>query len=90
LNTKSYTAKLSVDAELPSFGISGLSAVIDLAGEDRMGIGPVSLPEVPQDKLTDLNTVSDAELDRIKMQAAASFGTFYLSNKSVFDALLGK
>jgi hypothetical protein len=89
-NTKSQTVKLSVKADLPSFGVKDLSAVINLAGEDKLGIEPIVLPDVQQDKITDLNTVSDAELGRIEQEALSSFGTFYFTNKPVFDAILGK
>ena len=90
LNTKSQTVKVSVKADLPTFGIKDLSAVIDLTGEDKLGIEPVILPEVQKDKITDLDTVSDAELSRLEQEMLASFGTFYFTNKPIFDAVLGK
>lgn len=90
LNTKSQTVKLSIKADLPTFGIKNLSAVINLAGEDKLGIKPIVLPDVQQDKITDLNAASDAELGRVEQEILASFGTFYFTNKPVFDAILGK
>ena len=90
LNTTNSTTRISVNANLPSFGIKDLSAVVNLAGEDRLDIEPFTLPEVQQSDITDLNAATDKDLDRIKMEMMASFGTFYLTNKPVFDAILGQ
>lgn len=90
LNTANSTTKISVHANLPSFGIKDLSAAVNLAGEDRLGIEPFTLPEVQQSAVTDLNAATGKDLDRIEMEMMASFGTFYLTNKPVFDAILGQ
>ncbi len=90
LNTSNSTVKFSVHANLPTFGIDAMSAVINVAGEDRLGIEPFTLPEVPQSDVADLNAATDKDLDRIEMEMMASFGTFYITNKPVFDAILGQ
>lgn len=90
LNTSNHTTKISVQANLPSFGIKDLSAVVNLAGEDRLGIEPITLPDLQQSKVTDLNTATESELNSIEMEMMISFGSFYLTNKPVFDAILGQ
>lgn len=90
LNTEDSTTKITVRADLPSFGIKDLSAEVNLAREDSLGIEPFTLPDLQQKQVADLNAASGKELERIKMEAAASFGSFYLTNKPVFDALLGQ
>jgi len=90
LNTANSSTKISVQANLPSFGIKDLSAVVNLAGEDRFRIEPFTLPEVQQSAVVDLNAATEKDLDRIGMELIASFGTFYLENKSVFDVILGQ
>ena len=88
LNTTNHTTKITVQADLPSFGIKDLSAVVNLAGEDRVGIEHFTLPEVQQGAVTDLNTATENDLERIEMEVMASFGSFYLTNKPIFDAIL--
>lgn len=90
LNTANSTTKITVQANLPSFGIKDLSAVVNMAGEDRLGIEPFTLPDVQKTAVTDLNAATEKDLDRIEMEMLSSFGTFYLANKSVFDAILGQ
>ncbi len=90
LNTENRTSRIRVDASLPSFGIREVSAVIDLASEDKLGIDPVTLPDMGQINIINLNTASDQELEQIKMRMMASFGSFYLANKPVFDAIMGQ
>jgi hypothetical protein len=89
LSTSNSTTKISINANLPAFDIKNLSAVINLTGEDRLGIEPFTLPEVEQSNITDLNA-ADMDLDRLEMEIMASFGSFYLTNKTVFDAILGQ
>jgi len=90
LNTENNTTKISVQADLPAFGVEGLSAGINLACEDSFGIQQFEIPDLSMKKVTDLNAVSDKELDQLNVEVMASFGSFYMANKSVFDALLGQ
>jgi len=90
LNTLNSTASIRVQADLPSFGIKDLSAEIKLAGEDKFDIEPFTLPELQQSNVTDLNTAAEKELEKVRMEVLASFGTFYLENKPIFDVILGQ
>ena len=90
LHSANRSVKLTAAANLPSFGIKDLSAEISLSGEDRLGIEPFALPDIQQGSVTDLNAATDSDLERIRMEVMASFGSFYLSNKPVFDAILGQ
>lgn len=90
LNTLSSTAGICVQADLPSFGIKDLSAEIKLAGEDKFGMEPFTLPQLQQSDVTDLNAATERDLEKIRMELLASFGTFYLQNKPIFDMILGQ
>lgn len=89
LKTKNSTTTLTINADLPSFGITGYSVKINLAREDKFGLEPFKLPEIPQNSVVNLNTVSDDELGKVESDILASFGTFYLTNKPIVDAVLG-
>ncbi len=90
LNTANITTRLSAQADLPFFGIKDMSAVVNLAREDRLGIELPALPDVQQSVVIDLNAASGKELDLIEMEMMSYFGTFYLTNKPVFDAIFGQ
>jgi len=90
LNSRNSISKLSFYADLPFLGINNFSGVINLAGEDRFGIEPFELPEISQDRVTDLIAATQDDLNRIEMEIFASFGAFYLNNKPFFDAFIGK
>lgn len=89
LGTSNNMTKISINADLPAFDIKKLSAVINLAREDILGIEPIILPEVKQRDVTDLND-KDMTPDRLEREMMASFGSFYLTNKTVVDAILGQ
>lgn len=88
-NKTNSTTGIRVDADLPFLGISGLSATMDIADEDVFGIEGFSLPDFGKEAVMDLYAASDEDMDRLEMEIMASFGTFYLNNKHIFDALLG-
>jgi hypothetical protein len=90
LNTLSSTAGIRVQADLPNFGIKDLSAEIKLAGEEKFGMEPFTLPQLQQSDVTDLNAAAERDLEKIRMELLASFGTFYLQNKPIFDVILGQ
>ena len=89
LNKTNSTTEIDVDADLPFLGINGLSAAMSIAGEDVFGIDDFSLPDFDSAAVMDLYAASDEDIDKLEMDIMASFGTFYLSNKYIFDALLG-
>lgn len=89
LNKTNSTTEIDVDADLPFLGINGLSAAMSIAGEDVFGIDDFSLPDFDSAAVMDLYAASDEDMDKLEMEIMASFGTFYLNNKYIFDALLG-
>lgn len=90
LNSTNYTSKINIGVNLPFQDINNFSATLYLAGEDRFGTGAPKLPELIQESVTDLNAATRKDLDRIKIEALASFGELYLSNKALFDSFLGQ
>lgn len=90
LNTRNQTTEIIVNAELPDFGITGFSAALNLAREDRLGIEVFELPEAAFENVVDLNKISDEELNKNWQEIMGSFGTFYMTNKPILDAVLGE
>lgn len=90
LKTRNRTTAFAINADLPDFGITGFSAVLNLAGEDKLEPEPFKLPEVGAAKVVDLNTATDQELNKVLDETMGSFGTFYMTNKPIVDAVLGK
>lgn len=88
-NKTNSTTGIKVDADLPFLGISGLSASMSIADEDVFGIDEFSLPDFSKEAVMDLYAASDSDIDKLGFEIMASFGTFYLNNKYIFDALLG-
>ena len=89
LRSRNSTSEVSISVDMPFIGVSDFTAGIKLAGEDRFGIEPFTLPDIVNSSVIDLNNLTQKDLDRIYMEAMASFGSFYISNKPLFDALLG-
>jgi hypothetical protein len=90
MNSKNYTSNINFVINLPYQDINNFSASFYLAGEDRFGIEAPKLPDMNQKSVTDLNTATQEDIDRIKAEALASFGEFYLSNKALFESILGQ
>jgi hypothetical protein len=88
LGTVNSTTSISVKADLPSFSIKDLSANINIAREDVLGIDPFVLPAIRKDEVTNLINAEDSEINKVEMQIMASFGAFYINNKPIFDAIL--
>lgn len=89
LKKNNSTTEIKVDADLPFLGISGFSAAMDIADEDVFGIEEFSLPDFGESAVMDLYAASDEDIDMLEIEIMASFGTFYLENRYIFDALLG-
>lgn len=89
LNKSNRTTEITLDADLPFLGISGFSAAMSIAVEDSFGIEDFSLPDPDESAVMDLYTASGEDLDKLEKDIMASFGSFYLNNKYIFDALLG-
>ncbi len=89
LNSRNSTSEILLNVDMPFIGVHNFSVGLNLAGEDRFGIEPFSLPDVEQGTVTDLNEATQKDLDRITTEIMASFGSFYFSNKPLFDAFLG-
>lgn len=88
--TRNWTSDITLNADMPSFGVEGFTAVLKLAREDRLGIEPFELPAVNTAGTVNLNTATDEELGRVQEEILASFGVFYMTNKPIIDAILGK
>lgn len=88
LGTVNSTARISAKADLPSFSIKDLTANINMAKEDVLGIDSFALPSFSREEFTDLITAEDSDISKVEMQIMASFGAFYLNNKPIFDAIL--
>jgi|LSQX01.3.fsa_nt_gb hypothetical protein len=89
LNTSNYTTGITFNADLPFLGINDFSAQLNIANEDSLGIDNFSLPDMRREVVTDLYIASDKELEDLETEVMLSFGSFYLNNKYIFDALLG-
>jgi len=89
LKTRNQTTAFSINADLPDFGITGFSAVLNLVREDKLGIEAFELPEAAAAAIVDLNTASDQELNKVMEEIMGSFGMFYMTNKPIVDAVLG-
>jgi hypothetical protein len=88
--TRNWTSGITVNADMPSFGVQDFSAVLKLAREDKLEIEAFELPAVGAPGTVDLNTATDEELGRVRNEILASFGVFYMTNKPIIDALMGK
>lgn len=87
--TRNTSTGIVVNADLPSFGMKPLVLKFNLVQEDRFDIQEFSLPEVQAARSVDLNTIPDADLKKVEEEIMASFGTFYMSNKSLIDSVTG-
>jgi hypothetical protein len=90
LNTKNNTSDLTINADLPSLGIKGYSARVNITREDKFESEPFKLSEIPQNSILNLNTATDSELNKVESDILMSFGTFYINNKPIVDASMGK
>ncbi|MGE5614765.1 MAG: hypothetical protein ACM3XR_10205 [Bacillota bacterium] len=90
LNTKNYTSKIDLDVNLPFRDVNNFSATLYLAGEDRFIAGEPELPGLDRENVIDLNVATQKDIERIKIEALASFGELYFSNKELFDGILGQ
>ena len=90
LKTRNQTTAFTINADLPDFGITGFSAVLNLAREDKLEMEAFMLPEVAAASVVDLNTATDQELNRVMEEIMGSFGAFYMTNKPIVDAVLGE
>lgn len=90
LKTRNWTSGITLNADLPSFGIRGFTAALKLAREDRLETEAFELPSVNAAGTVNLNTATDEELEKVQEEILASFGVFYMTNKPIIDAVLGK
>lgn len=90
MSTLNSKTTLSVQADLPTFGIQDLDAVLDIKGEDTINIDGFTMPDMTNKDVTDLNLATDSDLDRLQKEIIASFGGFYFTNKPIFDAILNQ
>ena len=88
--TRDANTTLLINADLPSYNLKNTSLKLDLKKEDRLEIPEFSLPEVQPANEVDLNNISDAGLLKVENEMLSSFGTFYLQNKPMMDAIFAK
>lgn len=89
LKTRNENTTFTINTLLPSSGQKSTTLKIDLNEENRFDIGEFILPQLQETNTIDLNTVSDKELTKVEEDVASSFGTFYLKNKPIVDAVMG-
>lgn len=90
LNSRNRILNITVNADIPFLDIHNYSAALNITGEDRFGTEAFTLPDVQKLDVFDLNAATGKDLDRLEAEIMASFGTFYLNNKPLFDAFLGQ
>lgn len=90
LKTRNQATAVIINADLPDFGVTGFSAILNVAKEDRLGLEPFKLPDVSNASVVDLNSATYEELNRVWEEILGSFGTFYMTNKPIVDAVLGE
>jgi len=88
-NTVNTNTDIKFNTRLTSFGLKDISFRFKLAGEDRFGIDPFELPDYQSGKVIDLNRATDDELSGVQKEILASFGAFYIENKSLIDGIMG-
>ena len=88
LKTRNQTTSFTINADMPDFGITDFTAQLNLAQEDTLETEAFQLPDAAN--AIDLYTATDEELDRVWEDILGSFGTFYLTNKPIVDAVLGE
>ncbi|MCX7711760.1 MAG: hypothetical protein N2484_18105 [Clostridia bacterium] len=86
--TKNSNSTLTMSMEIPTLDLKNTMIQFDLKKEDRLGVD-FKLPEVKDQDRIDLNQITDKDLGKVQEDMLKSFGTFYLQNKPVFDALTG-
>jgi len=86
---KNVSTGTVLNADMPSFGMKPLTLKLNLAREDRFDIEDFSLPEPEAATTVHLNTASEDDLKKVGEEIMASFGTFYMNNKSLIDAVTG-
>ncbi|HHW48193.1 MAG TPA: hypothetical protein GXX14_06205 [Clostridiaceae bacterium] len=86
VNTKT---DIKINTRLTSFGLKDISFRFKLAGEDKFDIDPFELPDFRKGRVVDLNRATDDELAGVQRDLLASFGAFYLENKSLIDGIMG-
>jgi len=89
-NTVNTNTDIKFNTRLTSFGLKDISFRFKLAGEDRFGIDPFELPDYQSGKVIDLNRATDDELSGVQREILASFGAFYIENKSLIDGIMGE
>lgn len=89
LKTRNKNTTLTMNADLPSSGLKNTSLKLDFKKEDKFDIGEFQLPQLSNSNTIDLNNVTDKDLEKVEGEIEASFGTFYLKNKPIVDAVMG-
>ncbi|MCX7749359.1 MAG: hypothetical protein N2645_21075 [Clostridia bacterium] len=86
--TRNSNTVFTITAEMPSQNLKKTSVKLGLVKEDRLDIGDFDLPQITDGNSVDLIKITDAELIKVENRGLASFGIFYLKNKSIVDAFL--
>jgi len=89
LKTESKNTGITINLALPSMNLENMTLKLNLTSEDRFDIEEFSLPQVQTANSIDLSNISDEGLAKLEEEILASFGTFYLSNKPIIDAVMG-
>lgn len=74
--TRNSITGFTIDFDLPSMGVADIGLVLDIRTEDRFETEEVTLPEVRQEDIIDLDNASGSELEQIKNEALFAFSGF--------------
>jgi hypothetical protein len=91
-NTRNNNTGITLKLHMPSFDAGDFMLKLNFAREDKFGIEAFTLPDIGQEKTDSiiyLDKASDADFEKLSDDVLAAFGTFYMTNKPVFDAVLG-
>jgi hypothetical protein len=86
--TENRKTGIVVKTDMASFDMGSATLEFNIVTENMFDIEEFSLPDTARYRTVNLNTASDAELAGIQEELMASFGAFYISNKSIFDAIM--
>lgn len=85
LKTKNASTTLWLNTDMQSFDVGKISFKLRFANEDRFIVEPYKPLDIKESAVLQLDKASDAELQQELQKVLASFGTFYVSNKALFD-----
>lgn len=90
LKTLNVDAALTVNMDLATLNVENAVIKLNAVREDRFDIEEFRLPDMQEFAVVRLDSISEGELAELEKEIMASFGKFYLSNKPLFDSIMGQ